>query len=327
MTSWTVPGSVLLAGEYRITENGGSGIAAAAGGRAKLQYLDPLAPLSMECREHEDRCCLWRPFESTEQNASIIGQVYKMLGAPSVSGRVILDTSAFYNPYGHKQGLGSSAAAAVLAAHFLGQSMDIPPLETAIKAHRAAQGGQGSGYDVCTSYYGGAGLFTGGPQPEWLSFSWPDELKAVLLRGPRLVRTASALSRYTQWAAECPGNAADWRRQMDQAVTELHNLLSAGKLLDEMFTAFNNAGRSGLDLGNVIGVPARPHIPSGLGRDIADGFRQGAGIKCVGAGDELTLLLYREGALLKTELNLIDGLIRQRDAFALEVEREGLCLE
>src|SRR4030042_1902847 len=38
-------------------------------------------------------------------------------------------------------------------------------LEAALAAHRRAQGGRGSGYDVLASFHGGAGLFAGGGRP------------------------------------------------------------------------------------------------------------------------------------------------------------------
>jgi phosphomevalonate kinase len=69
-----------------------------------------------------------------------------------------IDTSAFHDPEGRKLGVGSSAAAAVVAAALLGRDhrgSRAELLSLAVEAHRDAAGGTGSGVDVAASLFGG----------------------------------------------------------------------------------------------------------------------------------------------------------------------------
>ena len=66
--------------------------------------------------------------------------------------RYTLDTSAFVDD-GRKIGIGSSAALVVALAAAVADSTGI--LEPAMAAHRALQGGKGSGVDIATAVHGG----------------------------------------------------------------------------------------------------------------------------------------------------------------------------
>ena len=83
------------------------------------------------------------------------------LGTPAGAWTLELDTSAFFTPSGEKLGLGSSGALAAslftLWAHLAGQEPGEDALvQAALRAHRHAQGGRGSGADVAASVCGGS---------------------------------------------------------------------------------------------------------------------------------------------------------------------------
>ncbi len=66
-----------------------------------------------------------------------------------------IDTSTFQDPSGHKLGLGSSSSAAVVASALITQAGDETTLDLAVRGHRRAADGAGSGVDVAASFYGG----------------------------------------------------------------------------------------------------------------------------------------------------------------------------
>ncbi|OQX28731.1 MAG: hypothetical protein B0D92_07390 [Spirochaeta sp. LUC14_002_19_P3] len=232
---------------------------------------------------------------------------------PPRTGRVTLDTTALYAKDGQKWGLGSSAAAALLLCRFLLDTPESPPprediIAAALHTHRHFQNGLGSGYDIYTSAHGGAGLFTGGETPSWQPISPPSGIQCYLLRGPAPVSSARAVQRYTQWTGRARSSLLT---EMDERVLHLSTLLTSGAPSAEVLSEFAALGTLGALIGDAIGVPARPLLPEGLGSDIPAGRRPGAAVKCLGAGDELALLLYQNGALTSGELALLDNLVKE----------------
>lgn len=71
--------------------------------------------------------------------------------------RVSIDNSAFYDEYGYKYGIGSSAASVVALVEAWNAIEHTPKLSIndAIEMHRALQNGMGSGIDVIASAHGG----------------------------------------------------------------------------------------------------------------------------------------------------------------------------
>ncbi len=299
---WSAPGTVLLAGEYRVAEEGGLGIVLAAGGRAYLHHADK--------------------FISNKHAANgVLESVCRALNDPSArTDEVSIDTAAFYGSDSRKWGLGSSAAVSLLFTRCLS---DKDVLKTALCAHRDFQGGLGSGYDVYAAYHGGAGLFTGGINPSWAPIRWPKGIMGYLLRGESQVRSPAALRRYTCWAAEFRDKAAAFRKRSDEAVMALSRQLAVGGNGNEVFSLIRELGRLSAALGEAIGIPSRPRIPKGLN------LREGSDVvlKCVGAGDELVLILFREGALLLPALEELDLLAGQGRARRLDIECRGLSDE
>ena len=162
------------------------------------------------------------------------------------------------------------------------------------------------------------------PGSRWLGRK---NILGCLIRGPSPISSASAVERYSRWAAKAANEAAALRSRMDETLMAVFHQLTSGEGSDEVFSHFAELGRLGARLGDGIGVPARPHIPRGLGQDILGGTRSGAAVKCAGAGDELTLLLYREGALSRREIGILNRLAAGGGAMFLRVEKRGLSVE
>lgn len=118
-----------------------------------------------------------------------------------------IDTSGFHLPGGDKLGIGSSAAAAVVAAALATERGDELCLSVALEGHRDAAGGVGSGIDVATSFYGGVVALGYQPGPvEPL----PSRLRGLHLsvfyagqsaRTSELVTAAKACPRWKDWVA------------------------------------------------------------------------------------------------------------------------------
>jgi phosphomevalonate kinase len=182
---------------------------------------------------------------------------------------------------GRKGGFGSSAAVAVaLTWVLLGQASGRPDTkvaaEVALGAHRRAQGGQGSGYDVFASSFGGVGLFIGGERPSWepLRLDWLAPL--FLGRGPRSVSTPQAIERYRRWRERSPGEAAGFLRDSNRCALGFARSGSRSEAASWLACS----RELGLSLGERIGVDAslpwpNPSAPGEL--------------KALGAGNELGL--------------------------------------
>jgi phosphomevalonate kinase len=138
------PGKVFLVGEYAVLE-GGAAVLAAVSRYAVARYVPGAAPEPGLIAETV-RCAV-----------AALGD----RGSAVPAGSALVDTAGFRDGTA-KLGLGSSAAAAVAAAGavlaFAG--VDITTrhdllFDVADRAHRAAQGGVGSGGDVAAAVHGG----------------------------------------------------------------------------------------------------------------------------------------------------------------------------
>ncbi len=144
MSTFSAPGKLFLIGEYGVL-HGGTAVVAAVDRRAVARFVPgglPSTPL------------IAAAVRAVAEQAAQDGQTSTWPdGAPEV------DSTALSQD-GQKLGLGSSAAAVVAAVgalcDALGQTVDAGRLlPLAIGAHRAAQGGRGSGGDVAASLFGG----------------------------------------------------------------------------------------------------------------------------------------------------------------------------
>jgi phosphomevalonate kinase len=285
----TVPGNLLLLGEYAVLEEGGLGVAMAVDARVRLE-ASPAQGLAIEA-VWPGRSISWTPGRQGESPVldSAVDTVTRWLGAPCAA-TVRLDSSDLFTPDGRKTGLGSSAAVSVAlvcglldAAGAGSAARGADACTLALQAHRRAQGGRGSGYDVLTSFHGGCGFFKGGADPGWERCALPGTSRVLLFAGPAPVSTAEAVGLYGTWKENNPGAARDFLRESNNAVMSFVRARSDAQTL-LWFTACRELG---IELGRSIGVSAELEIPTGLDPKWC---------KALGAGNELGLCLLQPGA-------------------------------
>lgn len=212
---------------------------------------------------------------------------------PAPQWRVEIDTTAFFDPAnGTKQGLGSSAAAAILLTAALVQLGGRDPLlvrqeiiHTAISAHRAANGGRGSGYDIATSALGGVIRFVGGDQPQWRQSTcvhhWTNNRVRVFgWFSGTAVASSGAVSRFDRYVPAGSRERNEFLERNNAVIDRIEEATG----WDDLFRAVSESRRIGEDVGASVGVPAtidicQPH------RD--DGWV----VKASGAGNERAIIL------------------------------------
>ena len=288
----TVPGNILLAGEYIVTEEGGLGIAAAIEKRISLT-VEESEHLEIHGRWGHEHL-VWTADSPSDSSlySSVVESVLESAGGNSLPNcRIIVDTSPFFLYGNKKRGFGSSAAVAAGLTYLLLKIIGgAPPdtaavFRTALRGHRAFQNGEGSGYDIAASVFGGIGLFTGGHDPEYRSLD--KELFAItLVQGEIPVSTVKAVDEYKKWKKKYPKKWESYFKQSNDCVAEM----SEAETYEEAVSHFLQAKKLGLRLGEEIGIKAnfKPAHPS-------DGqFLKTSPYKSVGAGNELAAVLIKE---------------------------------
>jgi phosphomevalonate kinase len=284
----SVPANLLLLGEYAVLEEGGLGVAAAVEPKVRVAAVRTAgAGLTVIGSMGAGGEVRWPPGATREDPRSALleaaVEVCGQAGLPAVvAGTVEVDSSALFHT-GRKGGYGSSAAAAVglcWALLALAARTPAPPaavLEAALEAHRRAQGGRGSGYDVFASFHGGVGLFRGGARPGWrpLSLPWLEPL--YLFHGEQSIPTPGAIQRYREWRSRYPAEA---RRFLEDSNRDVEGFVRAGSR-GEALDWFRRCRDRGLRLGEAIGVEAAVTPPGGVKPEEC---------KALGAGNELGLV-------------------------------------
>lgn len=282
----TVPGNLLLFGEYAVLEQGGLGLACAVAPHVRT-HLEPASRFSVE-GQLGARSIGWRPGDDSDDSELLhkVGQfLVEQLAArgvdlPAFETRVVINSSEFMGASGNKRGFGSSAAATVALCTTACELAAIDDEETrfelAVGAHRFAQGGRGSGYDIAASFFGGIGLFRGGERPEYerVELDWLPELSLLEMGSP--ASTAHALYRYAAWKAGHADEAVRFLQKSNSLISALvrsSNWEEAKPYVGEL----TELGRS---LGRQIDIPAEP-----------DEGDDSSHCKAVGAGAELFLYL------------------------------------
>jgi len=307
----SVPANLLLLGEYAVTEEGGRGIALAASPRLRVEALPDtslsirgsMGPTSFEWRE-----------DSGLEAPPLLAACIEAAGRPPC--RLRIDSSAFFTAEGAKRGYGSSAAVAVglVAALLRARGLEGSELENAVfplalAAHRSAQGGRGSGYDVAASRFGGLGLFVGGPRPSWRALHDVELPPLYLFQGPAPVSSPESVARFRSWKAARPEELADYLAASGSLAEAFLAGQAPGTQAAKRLELLAKAAALGRSLGLAIGVPADLDPPPGLPR--------GTVIKALGAGNELGLAALTPGSTLPTGSSLLP----------LHLESEGLRWE
>ena len=317
----SVPGNLLLAGEYLVLDEGGQGLAVAVEPRITASAsISQGACWSVKAIMGASSI-LWR---SDEEDRLPLARFVMRACTEALATRgrfmptpmsIEIDSSAFFAPGGRKTGFGSSAAAAVALALLVGRAAGLKDneltdfsAEAALAGHRESQGGRGSGYDIYTSLYGGCGIFTGGEKPSWSALKALPITQAVLVPGPAAVLSSEAVSAYRHWLAsqanpEPSGSnaspndkASDILQAMKAGVTALVAASSSGDPV-AFRLAVDQAGTAGRRLGEAIGFSAFITAPPGLAA---------VTVKALGAGNELGLLVL-DGLKLETASILPGG--------------------
>lgn len=290
----SVPGNILLLGEYSVLASGGLGLAVAPDIRVRLQF-EPAETFDLTCR-WGGKEVVWQPGIGSDQ--PLLSAVWQRCSArlkrygtdiDTLRGRIRIDSSEFYYGNGRKSGIGSSAAVSVALANAAmlqsGLNTELAfseALRASLEGHRLAQGGSGSGYDVYTSSYGGIGLFIGGPRPIWKPLDLPWLPPLYLFPGLHRVSSANAIVKYQSWKEDHPQAAAELLKDSNAAVLAF---VRAGSWTAAK-SSFDRCRELALHLGSSIGVPAEVAPPAAL---------QSFACKAVGAGNELGLALGGAG--------------------------------
>jgi phosphomevalonate kinase len=281
----SVPGNLLFLGEYAVIEPGGLGIAMA---------LEPRVTAAVRPARSATVAGLARAGGGTVESRWP-GEAAGLLGfaadaaasalARRAAGTGLAPVDVRVDSTGLAKGYGSSAAAAVAACAALlaagglrGAALVEEAAAAALAAHRAFQGGRGSGYDVTASVRGGIGLFWGGQRPRWtpLALDWIGPL--VLFPGAAAVATSGSIARYQEWKKAHPADAAAFLAASNEAVAAF----AGSGDWDEAARWFEKARELALELGRAIGVSAAIAAPAAAA--------PGALCKAVGAGNELGVL-------------------------------------
>ncbi len=248
----TAPGKVLLFGEYAVLE-GAPAIAMAVNRRARVRVVPRPGSTSVVRAVGFDADPCEFGVGPGRLDWSGEGSDYGIVDAafaavspdPAQAFDIELDTSAFLDAAsGCKYGLGSSAA---LTAALVGALGATDVLRAALRAHRAFQGGAGSGVDIAVAFSGGL-LEYRIEGPSVRPLDWPAQLAVRVV-----------------WA----GVPADTREKLDRLANsprgESRALLAAAA--DDMAGAWR-AGNVGTILGRAtayIDALHRFDVDHGLG--------------------------------------------------------------
>ena len=272
---WSAPGSVLIAGEYMITEEGGRGLALAAGGRGILNTRDS-RDLRVSGRWPGGGID-WKPAESGTNSLPEI--VYRKIceneadfDFPKME--LEIDTGSFFDRNGDKRGFGSSAVSTLLLYQGMHGNKPIDLTVPAVDAHRAFQGGRGSGYDILCSYYGGCGLFIGGRRPTWQAARWPEGIDSWLVKGPAPVNSGEAVRRFNSWKTTDPEGYSFISRETDRVLEMLLAAMESAGERDAHSTTSGGFFYRGLRTHPIGYAARRNNRCSGRSRS-AEGIRHG----------------------------------------------------
>jgi phosphomevalonate kinase len=288
----SVPGNLLLCGEYAILEPGGLGLCLAVERRVRLTARPAPAFSLVSVLGREERhgldglpACVLEACRDAFGSAS---------SPPPLACRV--DSSDFFGADGAKLGFGSSAAVAVgLAALFLVTALGEAGaagacLPVALAAHRAFQGGRGSGYDVYASYHGGCGLFSGGAIPQFQPVRMPSGLRFVTIRGPRPESSGNAAARYRALRETEPAVTGRFLPVSNRLVRRT----AAAAEPAAFVAALGRTALPGCWIGRRLGIPAEPPA---LAARLAVLRAAGWVAKASGAGGETAVAVRMDGCL------------------------------
>jgi phosphomevalonate kinase len=233
------PGKVFLIGEYAVLD-GAPAVVAAVSRLAVGQFVPGIEPESLFVAE------------SVQAALSGIGDRAEALPA----GSVLIDSSAF-GADGQKLGLGSSAAVATAAVAAVLELAGLPVnmnrdlcFTLAERAHRAAQGGAGSGADVAAAVHGGVVQYRRPPggYPVVEKMRLPSNLRMVVFAEGKPASTPDLVRAVRNYADRNPEGYAQVMRPLREQAELFVEALSGGKL-DALLMAARDYGTGLMELG------------------------------------------------------------------------------
>jgi len=166
---------------------------------------------------------------------------------------ITIDSTPFFRDGGSKLGLGSSAAVAVALTAALSAAHSLPVdresiFARALGAHRAAQGGTGSGGDVAASTFGGLISYSKGGAPTDLD--WPSDLTLTVVVTGEGSSTTDLVGRVNAYRADEPAGygrdlsaLAELAASAEAALASPHELLRlASDYFDALVTLDEHSG-------------------------------------------------------------------------------------
>ena len=239
------PGKVFLIGEYAVLD-GAPAVVAAVGCLAIGQFVPGIEPASLFVAE------------AVQTTLSGIGDRAAALPA----GSVMIDSAAF-NMDGKKLGLGSSAAVTAAAVAAVLEMAGLPVaanrdlcFSLAERAHRAAQGGAGSGADVAAAVHGGLVHYRRPPDgyPVIEKMRHPPGLRLVVFSEGRPASTTEMIRAVKKFADTDPqGYGQVMRPLRDQAEMFVEALAAAN--VPTLIAAAQGYGAGLAELGARAGIP------------------------------------------------------------------------
>lgn len=174
----SVPGKLFLLGEYAVL-SGGPALLSAVDRRIHVRHKPEPTSYRILGAEFAD------PRSLPELVAKTLREQSGLEISPDFIDSLEVDVSEFYHQ-GQKLGIGSSAASTVALIKAMAPDLSVDrQFGLAFIAHKALQGGRGSGADVALSAYGGRIIFRGSqngaelPQITPISLPFPVQIYAV----------------------------------------------------------------------------------------------------------------------------------------------------
>ena len=225
----SVPGKLMVAGEYAVLQPDGLALAVAVGRFVDWTVQPDAGPFQVAVTAFgETKLLSLSPAMPAPQGLPAFAHCAYVQAARAWSvapaGKLSLVVHGAVG--GQKLGLGTSAAVTVAVLVAIAALTDRQPAPDAIAAvaraaHAQAQAGEGSGYDVTTIACGGAVVYARSPDRAE-AVAWPADLAAVALYTGQPAPTVDALRRRHAMAAALPriraaaANVVDaWRAQSD----------------------------------------------------------------------------------------------------------------
>ena len=233
----SAPGKLMLAGEYVVVERATPALSIAVDRRVEVdaEALDGSAGWRITSDTLNLR-------DATLDKVPVIAEALaRVPGAPR-AGRLTVRSQL--GAGADKPGLGSSAALCVASyaafARLAGLN-GLPDLAPLIAAHRASQGGRGSGFDVASCLHGGLIVFMPVPDrpddpPRVERIPWPKGLHAAVFKTRKGASTVHMLARMASWRDEDPETLDAC---LDPLAIETEELVSAFRVgdVDRLLTA------------------------------------------------------------------------------------------